>query len=123
MVQVVEIRKKATNRLPPDQYDDRLKQLRKESERTIKGMFEFLDAQGGYLEFSYRQFPGEPIMTMKIVHGEICDLPMGVVKQLNNTKKKVRRYNMVELQGSGFRGLPQSYDTVSRVRFTPMEVL
>lgn len=105
------------------EYDERLKKLRKDSEKMVKGMFEFIDAQGGYLEFSYRQFPGEPISTMKIVHGEICDLPMGVVKQLNNTKKKVRRYNMVELQGTGFRGLPQSYDTVSRVRFTPMDVL
>jgi hypothetical protein len=87
----------------------------------VSGMFEFLDAQGGWLDFNYRKYPGEPILKIKLVHGEICDLPMGMVKHLNNTKKKVRRYSM-ELPEAGKRQ-PRSYETVSRVRFTPTNVL
>jgi len=85
-------------------------------------MFEFIDAQGGWLEFAYRKYPGEPILMMKLVHGETCDLPMGIVKHLNNTKKKVRRYNL-ELPNEGGKRHPRSFETISRVRFTPTSVL
>jgi hypothetical protein len=95
--------------------------MRKEDDKMVNGMFEFLDAQGGWLEFAYRKYPGEPIQMIKMIHGEICDLPMGIIKHLNNTKRKVRRYNL-ELTESGKKP-PRSYETISRVRFTPMSVL
>jgi hypothetical protein len=120
-MEVREINKKLRKTLPPQERDELVKKQRKEDEKSVQGMFEFLDAQGGWLEFSYRKYPGEPIQIIKLIHGEICDLPMGIIKHLNNTKKKVRRYSM-ELPANGQR-MPRSYDTVSRVRFTPMAVL
>lgn len=95
----------------------KMDKLRKEGEKLCKGMFEFLDAQGGWLDFSYRFFPGEPIRTIRINHGEIVDLPMMLVKHLNNIWKKVR-------------AMPENLDKdqapvtkYSRTRFTPMEVM
>jgi regulatory protein YycH of two-component signal transduction system YycFG len=95
----------------------KMEKLRKEGDKTIKGMFEFIDAQGGWIDFSYRFFPNEPIRTIKIYHGEIVDLPMILVKHLNNIWVKVRQ-------------LPENLDTGratvsrrSRTRFTPMDVL
>lgn len=91
-------------------------------------MFEFLDAQGGWLDFAYRFFPGEALSTIRLVHGEICELPMGLVKHLNNTKKKIRKFSIPKV-GDGMelsdmsRGLPQEYEVQSRLRFTPMDVL
>lgn len=120
-MEVRELNKKAKNTMPPAERDELVKKMRKEDDRLVTGMFEFLDAQGGWLEFAYRKYPGEPIQMIKMIHGEICDLPMGIVKHLNNTKKKVRRYSM-ELPASGQR-TPRSYETVSRVRFTPTNVL
>lgn len=120
-MEVREISKKLKKSLPPQERDELVKKQRKEDDKLITGMFEFLDAQGGWLEFTYRKYPGEPIQIIRLVHGEICDLPMGMVKHLNNTKKKVRRYNL-ELPGSGAR-MPRSYETISRVRFTPTNVL
>ena len=120
-MEVREISKKPKNSLPPGERDELLKKMRKEDDKLVTGMFEFLDAQGGWLEFTYRKYPGEPIQIIKMIHGEICDLPMGIVKHLNNTKKKVRRYNM-ELPAHGHR-TPRSYETISRVRFTPTNVL
>ncbi len=107
--------------------DDLMKKMRAEHSKMVKGRFEFLDAQGGWLEFNYRIFPEDLLVTYKFTHGEECDIPMGLVKHLNNTKKKVRNFGIQtgaergnELPG---RGLPSAYETVSRVRFTPVDVL
>jgi hypothetical protein len=120
-MEVRELNKKIKNTLPQAERDELVKKMRREDEKMRKGMFEFLDAQGGWLEFAYRKYPGEPIQMIKMIHGEICDLPMGIIKHLNNTKRKIRRYNM-ELSADGKKA-PRSYEVVSRVRFTPMDVL
>lgn len=120
-MEVREISKKIKNTASPADRDKMVKERRAADDKMRKGMFEFLDAQGGWLEFSYRMYPGEPIQIIKLTHGEICDLPMGIIKHLNNTKKKVRRYNL-EIPMSGGKA-PRTYETISRVRFTPMDVL
>ena len=120
-MEVRELNKKQRNTLPAAEREARVKEMRKEDDKVRKGMFEFLDAQGGWLEFSYRKYPGEPIQMIKLVHGEICDLPMGIIKHLNNPKRKIRRYNM-ELPADGKRP-PRSYETTSRCRYTPTDVL
>lgn len=120
-MEVRELNKRQKNTLPQAERDELVKKMRKEDDKIVTGMFEFLDAQGGWLEFAYRKYPGEPIQMIKMIHGEICDLPMGIVKHLNNTKKKIRRYSMA-IAESGQKA-PRSYETVSRVRFTPTAVL
>jgi hypothetical protein len=96
---------------------ERMKKLRKEGEKMIKGMFEFVDAQGGWLDFSYRFFPGDPIRTVKINHGEVVDIPMILAKHLNNVYKKVRIPPQNADQGKS------SVTKISRTRFTPMDML
>jgi hypothetical protein len=120
-MEVRELNKKSPNTMPAQERDELVKKMRREDDKKVNGLFEFLDAQGGWFEFSYRKYPGEPIQMIKLTHGEICDLPMGLIKHLNNTKRKVRRYSM-ELPASGQR-IPRSYETISRVRFTPSNVL
>lgn len=120
MVIIKEIYKKPMQKVPAEVYEEKVKKLRKEYEKPVKGMFEFLDAQGGWLDFVYRFFPGEPIQQIRLMHGEICELPMGIVKHLNNTKKKIRRFDP-QISENG-RGIPSSYETQSRVRFTPVDM-
>ncbi len=120
-MEVREISKKLKNSLPLKEREELVKSNRAKDDVLMKGMFEFLDAQGGWLEFSYRKYPGETIKIIKLIHGEICELPMGIIKHLNNTKKKIRKYNM-ELPAAGSRPA-RSFETISRVRFTPMDVL
>jgi hypothetical protein len=69
---------------------EKIKKMQKEGEKLIRGIFEFADAQGGWLEFSYRFYPGEPIRSVKITHGEIVEIPTDLAKHLNNCYKKVR---------------------------------
>ncbi len=99
-----------------------IEKMRKEGEKLIKGMFEFIDAQGGWIDFSYRFYPGEPIRTVRINHGEIVDLPKDLVKHLNNIWKKVRTPNKEMTEDGRFKG-PHVIERYSRTRFTPLDVM
>lgn len=126
-MQIKKIERKQTKKGDPTKVKEMLDKLRKEHEKMVKGKFEFIDAQGGWLEFCYRFFPEDLLMTYKFVHGEVCEIPMGLVKHLNNTKKKIRSFglNAGAERGNEIpadRGLPSSFETVSRVRFTPVEM-
>lgn len=120
-MRVVEIKKKKTNTVSKEKHDEMVKKLRKEHEKLVKGMFEFTDAQGGWIDFTYRFFPDDPLMTIHLTHGEITELPMGIVKHLNNTYKKVRQMpkELGEGKGASFQG---PIEKTSRVRFIPMDV-
>mgnify|MGYP001588868374 CR=1 FL=1 len=120
-MEIKELSRVSKKFLTKEKYDELSKKLRKEHEKPIKGMFEFIDAQGGYLEFSYRFFKDDPLYTIKLIHGEITELPMGIVKHLNNTKKKIRLPTS-EFNKSN-RGIGPVCETFSRIRFTPTEYL
>ncbi len=120
-MEIRELTKKSIRAVPSAERDELVKKSRAADEKLVKGMFEFIDAQGGFLDFSFRKYPGETIKMIRLTHGEICDLPMGIVRHLNNTKKKVRRYNL-ELPYSGGKP-PRSYESISRIRFTPMDMM
>lgn len=120
-MQIKELSRASKKFLTKEKYDELVKKLRKEHEKPVKGMFEFLDAQGGWLDFAYRFFKDDPLYTIRLNHGEITELPMGIVKHLNNTKKKIRK--MDGQYDPTTRGVPRTYEVQSRVRFTPIDVL
>lgn len=117
-MRVKELTTKSFKKVDDTTRADLVKKARKEYDKPCKGMFEFIDAQGGWIEFTERVFPGDPIRVYRIDHGEICELPMGLVKRLNNTRKKVRKAN-IQADGTGLR----SYEFQSRIRFTPCDVI
>lgn len=126
-MEIREIVKRKTKTAKPEVVKELLDKERKEHSKMVKGKFEFTDAQGGWLEFNYRYFPEDMLVTYKFFHGEVCEIPMGLVKHLNNTVKKVRHIGMNSgaVRGNELpqRGLPSSFEVNSRVRFTPVEVL
>lgn len=122
-MQVRSVNKKIRNHKPKAEVDDMIKKMRKEDEKLVKGHFEFVEAEGGTFDFTYRIYPGDPIQHFTFVHDEICEIPMGVVKHLNNTKKKIRKHGNYEQSRAGGIILPKPYDTVSRVRFVPSDYI
>jgi len=122
-MEVRELRKKIKNHKPKAEVEAMIKQMRKEDEKMVKGQFEFVEAEGGFFEFAYRIYPGDQIQQFTLIHGEICTVPMGIVKHLNGTKKKIRRYKDVEQPSSGALRLPKTYESISRVRFIPVDYL
>lgn len=123
-MQIKEFSRKEQNRVTPEQSADLIKKARKEFDKPVKGMFEFIDAQGGWIDFSCRFFKGEPLRTFNLRHGEICELPMGIVKHLNNTKKKIRRFSAQSIAQvtDTVERTPPVYETQSRIRFTPVDL-
>lgn len=120
-MEIRELVKKQTNKMPPAELAALIKKKRSEDEKMIRGKFEFTDAGAGWFEFTNRIWPGELIKTIKIYHGEVCELPMGLVRLLNNCVRKVRGYNM-EIPSHGGK-TPRTFSTVSRVKFVPVEWL
>lgn len=126
-MEIKEIQKNRTKKVPEEQRKDKMKKLREEYSKMVKGRFEFSDAPGGVLSFSYRFFPEDLLVTYSFTHGEECEIPMGLVKHLNNTVKKVRTFNDMgvektpqELPKTGRK--PSFYNRQSRVKFTPLEM-
>jgi hypothetical protein len=125
-MRVVELQKKTINKKSKAEVEEMIKKMRKEDEKMVKGMFEFTEAEGGFYEFSLRKYPGDHIQKFEFIHGEICEIPLGIVKHLNGTKRKIRRYaemEKVEQSPNGAIRPPRTYDTISRVRFVPSEYL
>lgn len=119
-MQVMEISRKKFAPASAQQKEEtaaKIKKLQKEGEKLIRGMFEFTDAGGGWIDFDYRFYPGEPIRRIKITHGEIIDCPKDLALHLNNVYKKVRVPKANADIGQ---------DTVtktSRTRFIPMDIM
>ena len=122
-MKVTEMQKKVKTTKSKAEVEAMIKAMRKEDEKLVKGQFEFVEAEGGFFEFTYRIYPGDNIQTYQFVHGEICDVPMGIVKHLNGVKKKIRRYMNVEQPPTGAVKVPRTYETVSRVRFIPIDFI
>jgi hypothetical protein len=127
-MEIKEIVRSTQRSVSKDVRDDLMKKARKEHSKMVKGKFEFLDANGGFLEFNYRIFPEDMLVTYKFMHGEVCEIGMGLVKHLNNTIKKIRHFGNATSNEQGnelpTRGnSPSTYTTSSRVRFTPVDFL
>ena len=123
MVRVIELNRKKTNTKSRAEVEEMIKKMRKEYNVMVKGQFEFVDAEGGFFEFTERMFPGDNIQTIQLIHGEICEIPMGLAKRLNNTKQIISRYKDVEQAPNGPIRPPRTIETKSRVRFVPVDVL
>ncbi len=125
-MEVKEIVKKKWKNPAPEKMADEVKKLHKEHSKLVKGMFEFVDAQGGWIDFTYRFFKDEPIQQIRLIHGEICELPIGIIKHLNNTYKKVRQFAASSPDKAAeltMRGVPSTVEKTSRLRFTPMDMM
>ena len=48
-MEVRELNKKTKNTLPLAEKEEKIKKMRKEDEKLVDGRFEFVDAQGGWL--------------------------------------------------------------------------
>lgn len=121
-MRVTEYKRKNPTVVDKEKASELVKKARKEAEKLVKGRFEFEDAKGGWIDFTYRQFPGEPIVTFHLNHGEVCELPMGVVKHINNTVRKIRKLDMADLDKI-HRGVPPTYEVQSRIKFIPMDFI
>ena len=79
-MRVIELSSKKKNTKPKAEVEAMIKNMAKEDEKMVKGMFEFVEAEGGFFEFTYKIYPGRPIQTFQFVHGEIATTRQNRVK-------------------------------------------
>jgi len=71
--------------------------------KSIKGKFMCHEPKGGSVKFSYRKYKGEPIQTYYLEDNEEYELPVGVVKHLNNTGWRDSVY-LLDAKGNPIKG-------------------
>lgn len=96
--------------------------MQKEGGKVRKCLFEFVEAQGGYFDFSYRFYPGEAVQRVRINHGEVIDIPEDLMRHLNNVYKKVRMMRKEADIGTGKSDSDHVIKT-SRIRCIPMDAM
>lgn len=122
-MRVIELQKKVKITKPKAEVEAMLKAQRKDDEKLVEGVFEFIEAGDGLFSFDYRFYPGDQIQTVHIVHGETCTIPMGLIRHLNGTKRKIAFYDNVEQNQTGAVKPIPKYTRISRLKFTPSEFL
>jgi hypothetical protein len=100
----------------------KIKELRKRGEKLVKGKFSFIHAPGGMFEFGYKFFKGEPVRSILITDGEICEVPLEVAIHLNNIAIKIPVVAIdMKVPYSKRFGGHKTYKKESRVSFIPSE--
>lgn len=52
--------------------------------QLVKGRFNNIEFPGGTFSFVYKAYKGDPVIRYDLKDGEICWLPLGVARHLNN---------------------------------------
>lgn len=124
---IQEVTKKIKHTKPKEEVEALIVKWKKDYEKPVKGRFEFEEARGSasgaVFSFSERVFPGTPIMVYHIKHGEVCIIPKGLAVRLNNTKQKIRVQRGQIGESGTIRGVPETTEKFSRVKFIPEEFL
>lgn len=66
--------------------------------RLVKGVFEDRDVRGGCITFPFKKWQGEEITNYTLVDGHEYELPLGVVKHLNQCGHMLSK-NLLDAQG------------------------
>ncbi len=78
---------------------EKRKALHKKNSKLVKGRFKNLEAPGGDLTFSFREFKEDPIRTYYFKDGETYEVPLGVAKHINNNTKTPIHSHIIDKDG------------------------
>jgi len=83
---------------------EKLEAMRKEDAKIVKGKFNCHSPKGGSIKFPYRKYKGDPIVNYSLEDGKIYDLPLGVVKHLNNCGVEINAH-LLDATGNPIVGI------------------
>lgn len=87
--------KRLKDRKEKEAWRKRLFRKRDRDRQMVKGTFIYHECPGGFLEFVYRGYPGDPMMKYELFDGQMYEIPLGVAKHLNqNTSYKIHQYQL-----------------------------
>lgn len=60
-----------------------LKYQRDKDSEMVKGIFHFYEVPGGSMSFNFKKYKGDKVTRYDMVDGQVCTIPLGVAKHLN----------------------------------------
>ena len=82
---------------------EKLKKAHEEDSRMVKGRFTCHDPKGGSVKFSFRKYKEDPVRHYNLVDGMEYELPVGVIKHLNNCGWEIHAH-LLDKDGNPFVG-------------------
>lgn len=86
------------------EHKKELERQKKEDAKVVKA--EYLNARGRHerLEMPYCKYAGDPIQQWRFIPGKVYDVPLGLVKQVNDKNKMIpKRSGLVSIDGEPLR--------------------
>lgn len=74
---------KEAKTLSESAFNKKMEEIDKKKQKLVKGRFCFYEVPGGIMRFYYKWSKSDPGKHYKLLDGEICELPLGVVQHLN----------------------------------------
>jgi len=108
---------------PVEEPKDAFDAERKADAKKIKGIFRDLEVKGGTLNFFFKKWPGDEIMPYSLTDGQEYDLPVGVIKHLNNIHYIEDSYSKDLITTDGRPMKNPNPKKVSRFSFTASEYI
>ncbi len=62
----------------------RFQKQRQEESKIVKGVFEYRELKGGRVQFPFKKYAGDNVEWYDLVDGQEYELPLAVVRHLNN---------------------------------------
>ncbi len=90
-------------------------------QKKVKGIFRDLEVKGGRLQFAFKKWQGEDIQNYDLRDGQEYELPMGVIKHLNNLHYTEDSYSKDLLSADGVPVKNPNPKKVTRFSFQPKE--
>jgi hypothetical protein len=100
-----------TNSVPNDEFKHfkpehkkELERQKKEDSKLVKA--EYMNSRGRHerLTKPYCRYAGDPILVYHLIPGKVYELPMGLIKEVNDSTKKIpRRSGLVSIDGEAIR--------------------
>lgn len=79
---------------------EEMKRKKKEDSRIVKAQYFNRDGAKETYERPYCNWDGDPIQIWKFIHGEIYDVPMGLINDANSPQKRTKkRSGLLDING------------------------
>jgi len=95
---------------------DRLKKMREEESKIVKGKFSCHKPKGGEITFPYRKYKEDHIQNYTFKDGGVYEIPLGLARHLNSVGEE-KNANLLDSEGNHYVGLGEK-----ELRFTFQEM-
>ena len=73
--------------------------MKKKDHERIKVKFNYIESPGATLKFPFKKYHGDPVIRYELKDGEIYELPIMVIKHLNQNVGRIEHFRLIDSVG------------------------